>query len=112
MAYQLADLRRYVAESMTGHPEVPFYFMNWLALAVTGYPVAMPRQGFFRTVLDHLEEYHKMPVYIAAFVGGAGVYLSARIVLLTIGVVVVALLIWLVSTPTTSIAVSPAEAPQ
>ena len=106
MAYRLADLRFYAAEGMTNHPGVPFYFMSWLALAFTGYPVATPGQGFFRAVVDHVEDYYRISVYIAALVGAAAVYLFARTALrlLPIGVVVVALLIWLVSTPATILA--------
>src|SRR5690242_12136498 len=54
MAYRLADLHLYYALGLTGHPGVPFYFLSWLALALTGHPIAWS-DGFFRDVLDHVE---------------------------------------------------------
>ena len=56
MAYRLADLRLYPAEGMTNHPGVQFYFMSWLALAFTGYPVAGAGQEFFQAVIDHADD--------------------------------------------------------
>jgi hypothetical protein len=104
MAYRLADLRLYPAEGMTNHPGVMFYLMSWLALALTGHPVAAGAQGsFFRDVVDHVEIYHRISIYIAAAVGSLGVYVFARTAFKSIpaGTTVAALLIWLVSTPAT-----------
>ena len=104
MAYRLADLRLYAAEGMTNHPGVPFYLMSWLALALSGHPVAAGGQEpFFRDVVDHVEDYHRAAVYVAALAGSAGVYAFARTALKLIptGVTAIALLAWLVSTPAT-----------
>jgi hypothetical protein len=104
MAYRLADLRLYAAEGMTNHPGVPFYLMSWLALALSGHPVAAGGQEpFFRDVVDHVEDYHRAAVYVAALAGSAGVYVFARTALKLIptGATAVALLAWLVSTPAT-----------
>jgi hypothetical protein len=103
MAYRLADLRVYPAVGMTNHPGVQYYFMSWLALAFTGYPVAVSGQDFFHAVIDHVDDYHRASICIAALVGAAGVYVFARtaLKLVPIGVTAVALLIWLVSTPAT-----------
>jgi hypothetical protein len=103
LAYRLADFRLYPAPGMMDHPGVQFYLMSWLALAFTGYPVAVAGQDFFRAVIDHVEDYHRAIVFIAAFVGAAGVYIFARtaLKLIPIGTTAAALLIWLVSTPAT-----------
>lgn len=104
MAYRLADLKLYAAEGMTNHPGVPFYLMSWLALALSGHPVAAGgQQPFFREVVDHVEDYHRAAVYVAALAGSAGVYAFARTALKLIptGVTTIALLAWLVSTPAT-----------
>ena len=75
IAYRLGDLRFYVAEGMTGHPGVQFYLTSWLALALSGHPVAAGVQElFFRDVVDHVEAYHRASIYIAAFVGSLGIY--------------------------------------
>jgi len=104
MAYRLADLQPYAAEGVTNHPGVLFYLMSWLALALSGHPVAAGAQEpFFRDVVDHVEVYHRASIYIAAIVGSLGVYPFARTALksIPVGVTVVALLISLVSTPAT-----------
>jgi hypothetical protein len=103
MAYRLADFRLYPAPGLTGHPGVQFYLMNWLALAFTGHPVAAAGQDFFRPVIDHVEDYHRAIIFIAAFVGAAGVYIFARtaLMLVPIGTTAAGLLLWLVSTPAT-----------
>jgi len=104
MAYRLADVRLYAAEGMTNHPGVPFYLMSWLALALSGHPVATGGQGsFFRDVVDHVEDYHRAAVYVAALAGSVGVYAFARTALKLIptGAMALALLAWLVSTPAT-----------
>jgi hypothetical protein len=104
MAYRLGDLRFYKAEGMNSHPGVPFYLMSWLALALSGYPVATGgEQPFFREVFDHVEVYHKASIYVAALVGSLGVYVFARTALrmIPVGATVVAILLWLVSTPAT-----------
>jgi hypothetical protein len=104
MAYRLADLTLYPAEGMTNHPGVPFYLTSWLALALSGHPIAgAPGSSYFRDVIDHVEDYHRMGVYVAAAVGSAGIYLFARtaLKLIPIGITIAALLLWLVSTPAT-----------
>jgi hypothetical protein len=104
MAYRLADLRLYAAEGMTNHPGVLFYLMSWLALALSGHPVASAGQEpFFRDVVDHVEDYHRAAVYVAALAGSAGVFVFARTALKLIptGIAAAALLAWLVSTPAT-----------
>jgi hypothetical protein len=104
MAYRLADVRLYAAEGMTNHPGVPFYLMSWLALALSGHPVAIGEQGsFFRDVVDHVEDYHRAAVYVAALAGSVAVYAFARTALKLIptGAMALALLAWLVSTPAT-----------
>jgi hypothetical protein len=104
MAYRLADFRLYPAEGMTNHPGVQFYLMSWLALALSGHPIAgAPGSSYFRDVVDHIEDYQRMAVYVAALVGSAGVFLFVRIALkfIPLGATVAALLLWLVSTPAT-----------
>jgi hypothetical protein len=103
MAYRLADLKLYPAVGITDHPGIPFYFMSWLALAFSGYPVAFRGPGFFTTVADHVEDFHRISIWLAALVGASGVYIFARIArsLVPTGVVAIGLLVWLVSTPAT-----------
>jgi hypothetical protein len=103
MAYRLADFRLYSAEGMTYHPGVQFHFMSWLALAVTGYPVAGAGQDFFRAVIDHVDDYYRASIYVAALVGATGVYVFARsaMKLIPVGAIAVGLLLWLLSTPAT-----------
>jgi hypothetical protein len=103
MAYRLADRQMYEAVGMSYHPGVPFYLMSWLALALTGYPVASRDLNFFHTVLEHVEDYHRMILCLAALVGAAGVYVFARAArsLVPVGVTATGLSIWLVSTPAT-----------
>jgi hypothetical protein len=102
-AYRLADFRMYQSAGLTEHPGIQYYFMSWLALAFTGYPVAGAGQDFFRTVIDHVDGYHRASICIAALVGATGVYVFARTALKLISVeaTVVGLLLWLVSTPAT-----------
>src|ERR1700694_2699401 len=78
LASRLADLRMYPAPGLTGHPGVQFYLMSWLALAFTGYPFAVAGQDFLHVVINHVEDYHRAIVGIAAFVGAAGVFVFAR----------------------------------
>jgi hypothetical protein len=104
LAYRLADLKMYPAVGLTNHPGVQFYLMSWVALALTGHPIAAAgQQLFFRGIIDHVEDYHRAIVCVAAFVGAAGVYIFVRtaLKLIPIGATAVALLIWLVSTPAT-----------
>jgi|SRR5665213_880198 len=106
MAYRLGDLRLYAAEGMTGHPGVQFYLTSWLALALSGHPVATgDAYSFFRDVVDHVEDYHRITVYLAGLIGSAGIFLFARFALklIPLGATVAALLLWLVSTPATII---------
>jgi hypothetical protein len=102
MAYRLADLRMYPATGISYHPGVPFYFLGWLALAATGRPIASG-PDFFRTVLDHVEQYHFAIGVLGALVGAAGVYIFARAAsrIVPVAVVVIAILLWITSTPAT-----------
>ena len=102
LAYRIADLRLYPAPGMWDHPGVPFYFMSWLALAFTGYPVASG-SGFLDAVVGHIETYHRLCIWLAALAGAVGVYVFARAAqkLVPNGVVIIGLLIWLVSSPAT-----------
>jgi hypothetical protein len=45
LAYRIGDRQLYSARGMEGHPGVPFYFLNWLALALTGFPAAREADG-------------------------------------------------------------------
>src|SRR6202022_3591667 len=69
MAYRLADRQMYLAGGLAYHPGVPFYLMSWLALAVTGYPVATGGPDFFNTVIEHVDEYHQASLFLVALVG-------------------------------------------
>ncbi len=104
MAYRLADLRLYAAEGMSNHPGVPFYLTSWLALAISGHPVA-GSANFYSDVIDHIEDYHRVSVVLAALVGAVGVYVFARTALKLVGVGATsfAILLWLASTPATII---------
>ncbi len=103
LAYRIADRQMYFAKGMTDHPGVPFYFMSWLALALTGYPVASEGPGFLDTVIAHVETYYWITVWLGALVGSTGVYILTRTArnLVPTEVVAIGLLIWLVSTPAT-----------
>jgi hypothetical protein len=103
MAYRIGDGQLYYARGMAGHPGVPFYFMSWLALALTGFPAATKGPGFFDAVIAHVDLYHSLTIWLTAAAGAIGVCLfawAAR-VLAPIGVVAFGLLIWLASTPAT-----------
>jgi hypothetical protein len=102
MAYRLADRQMYEAVGMAYHPGVTFYLLSWLALALTGYPIASG-ENFFSTVLGHVEDYHRMILILGAFVGAAGVYVFARAArnLAPVGVTAVGVALWLASTPAT-----------
>jgi hypothetical protein len=101
MAYRLADARMYPALGASNHPGVTFYLMNWIALALAGFPVATGGLSFFNSVLDHVETYHVLIVCLAALIGAAGVYLFAHAAgrVAPAGVAVAGLLVWLVSSP-------------
>jgi len=103
MAYRLADGRMYPAFGMSDHPGVPFYLMNWLALALSGYPVAYPGAGFFNAVIDHIGSYYVISIWLAALAGAAGVYIFVRaaLSLVPVAVIAIGLLLWLTSTPAT-----------
>src|SRR5258708_36897792 len=62
---------------MAYHPGVTFYLLSWLALALTGYPIASG-ENFFSTVLAHVEDYHRMILHLGASVGAAGVFFLVR----------------------------------
>jgi hypothetical protein len=103
MAYRIADREFYFARGMTNHPGVPFYFMNWLALALAGFPVASADAGFLDRVIERIENYHRITIWLGALTGAAGVYIFAHAArtVAPLGVVVIGLLAWLVSTPAT-----------
>jgi hypothetical protein len=109
MAYRIADHRMYSARALMDHPGVPFYFMSWLALALTGYPVASTGPGFLDRVIEHVEVYHQITNWLGALAGAAGVYIFARTAqkLVPAGVVATGLLIWLTSTPATLLGFEP-----
>ena len=102
-AYRLADFRMYQSAGLADHPGIQYYFMSWLALAFTGYPVEGAGPDFFRNVIDNVDGYHRASICIAALVGATGVFVFARTALKLIPVAptVVGLLLWLVSTPAT-----------
>jgi hypothetical protein len=102
MAYRLADRQMYEAVGMAYHPGATFYLLSWLALALTGYPIASG-DNFFSTVLGHVEDYHRMISILGALVGAAGVYVFATAArkLAPISVAAAGVALWLVSTPAT-----------
>jgi hypothetical protein len=101
MAYRLADFQMYPAGGLSYHPGVPFYLMNWIALALSGYPVATGGMSFFNAVLDHVETYQRMMICLAALAGAAGVYVFVRTArrIAPVGAAIIGLLFWLVSSP-------------
>ena len=103
LAYRIADREMYFARGLADHPGVPFYLMSWLALALAGYPVASADPGFFDRVIEHIEDYHQITIWLGALTGAAGVYVFARAArnLVPAGVVAIGLLTWLASTPAT-----------
>jgi len=103
LAYRLADLQMYPARGMMDHPGVPYYFMSWLSLALSGYPVAPGASGFLDVLVEHVEPFHRITVWLAAATGAAGVWIFVRTArnLAPLGVIAAALLIWLGSTPAT-----------
>lgn len=102
LAYRLADFKMYSALAMSGHPGVPFYFMSWLALALSGLPVATS-DGFFNAVLARLVEYQTVNIWLAAIVGAAGIFIFTREArkLVPAWVIAGGLLLWISSTPWT-----------
>jgi hypothetical protein len=103
MAYRIADLHIYRARGLEDHPGIPFYFTSWLALALTGYPVAWRNSGFFEAVINHVEIYHQITIWLGALTGAAGVYIFMRTVrpLVPGSVAATGLMVWLFSTPAT-----------
>jgi hypothetical protein len=103
LAYRIADLQLYPARGMADHPGVPFYFMSWLALALAGYPIAFKSPGFYTAVLEHVDAFFQITIWLAALTGAAGVYVFARRAqkLAPAGIVALGLVAWLVSTPGT-----------
>lgn len=100
LAYRLADLKMYSALIMGGHPGVPFYFMSWLALALTGFPIATG-DGFFAAVLGRLVEYQTMNIWLAAIAGASGIFVFTHQArkLVPAWVVACGLLLWLSTSP-------------
>src|SRR4030088_1355933 len=75
--------------------------MNWIALALSGYPVATGGMSFFNAVLDHVETYQRMMTCLAALAGAARVYgfvATARRAA-PVGAAIIGLLFCLVSSP-------------
>lgn len=110
MAYRLADLKMYYAAGMSMHPGVPFYLMSWLALALTGHPIGSEGVVLFNGMVDHIETFHLMIIFLAGLVGAAGIFIFARSAqaLAPGGVTVAGLALWLFSLPATMFAfVSP-----
>jgi hypothetical protein len=103
MAYRLADLRMYTPMGMSYHPGVPFYLMNWLALALTGYPLGADGIGMFDTLVNHVETFHLVMICLAGFLGAAGIYIFARSAQTVVppGVTASGLALWLFSLPAT-----------
>lgn len=101
MAFRLADHQMYAAFGLTNHPGIPFYLMSWLALALTGFPVASGGLEFFNAVISQVQTYHTFLVCLCALAGAAGVYLFVRSAqaLAPAPVVIVGLLMWLLSSP-------------
>src|SRR3981081_2779351 len=103
LSYRLADLKMYKAMGMSNHPGVPFYYMSWLALALTGHPFGSDGVTLFNTMVDHIETFHLMMIFLAGLVGAAGIFIFARTAQarapaeVTIG----GLALWLVSLPAT-----------
>ena len=88
---------------MMDHPGVPYYFMSWASLALSGYPLAPQGPGFLDTVIGQVEQFHRITVWLATAAGAGGVYIFVRTArsLAPIGVIATALLAWLASTPAT-----------
>jgi len=103
LAYRIGDRQMYEAVGLAYHPGVPFYLMSWLALAVTGNPVASGGIDFFNTIIARVEDFHRALICVGAFTGAAGVYIFGRMAqnLAPPGVTLTGVLIWLVSTPAT-----------
>jgi hypothetical protein len=101
MAFRLADFRMYPAVGMTNHPGVPFYLINWLALALAGYPLASGGLDFFHSVIANVQHYQRTAIFLATLAGAGGVYIFVRtaLSLAPYGVTLAGLLVWLVSTP-------------
>src|SRR5205814_2445689 len=99
------DFRMYSALGMSGHPGVPVYFVSWLALALSGLPVAYNCPGFFHAVLGRIDDYHVITIWLAAVVGAAGIFVFTREArkLVPAWVVAAGLLLWICSTPWTLI---------
>src|SRR5437016_4899223 len=103
MAYRVADFHIYRARGLEDHPGIRFYFMSWLALALTGEPVGWAQPEFFAAVIEHVETFHLVTIWLGALVGAVGIYIFMRTVLplVPVGVAVTGLIVWLFSTPAT-----------
>ena len=103
MAYRLADLKMYTPMGMSYHPGVPFYLMSWLALALTGHPLGSDGIGLFNTLLDHIETFHLMMIFLGGIVGAAGIFVFARSAqtLVPADVTISGIALWLFSLPAT-----------
>src|SRR4051812_494016 len=65
LAYRLADLRMYPARGLMDHPGVPYYFMSWISLVLSGYPLAPKGSGFLDTLIGHIGQFHRINVWLA-----------------------------------------------
>ena len=103
LAYRLADLKMYMAMGMSNHPGVPFYLMSWLALALTGHPFGSDGVVLFNTMVDHIETFHLVVIFLAGLAGAAGIFVFARSAqrLAPAGVTIGGLALWLFSLPAT-----------
>jgi hypothetical protein len=103
MAYRLADLKMYTPLGMSYHPGVPFYLMSWLALALSGHPFGSDGVVLFNTIVDHIEAFHLLMIFLAGLVGAAGIFVFARCAqaVAPAGVTIGGLALWLFSVPAT-----------
>jgi hypothetical protein len=103
MAYRLADQKMYMAMGMTNHPGVPFYFMSWLALALTGHPLGSDGVTLFNMMVNQIETFHRVMICLAGLVGATGIFIFARSAqkLVPSGVTISGIALWLFSVPAT-----------
>lgn len=103
LAFRLGHHHMYPANGLTNHPGLPFYFLTWSALALSGYPFASTPLEFFHAVLEHIRTYQLLAMALAALVGACSVYLFVRITasLVSAPVIVLSILLWMLSTPGT-----------
>lgn len=106
LAYRLGDRTLYPAPSMGNHPGVPQYFVSWVSLALSGFPISTSDLGFFDEVLDNAERFRTIAIVLFTLFGAGGLYALARVaqepriprLLLPL-----LCLVWFVSTPAAAI---------